>query len=129
MYVIHNLGYQGQYPHIDACHFFGLEQNAANHLQWGDCINLSKGAIICADRVLTVSRNYEREIKTPSGGFSLQDFTCAKGARLVGILNGIDDSWNPESDPHIFKKYSDQDMRIGKQINKSKLQAQLAVPG
>ena len=75
-----------------------------------------------ADRVLTVSPNYSKEIQTASGGFNLQDisqkvsisthgyamlchamsspfqdFVSAKAAslRLAGILNGIDDCWDP----------------------------------
>ena len=33
----------------------------------GNCINLTKGALICADRVLTVSPNYARDIQTKGG--------------------------------------------------------------
>jgi len=129
IYVVHNLGYQGQYPHVSACHFFGCEQHMAADLAFGDCINLSKAAIINADRVLTVSPNYTKEIQTPQGGFRLEDFVRAKGdaLRLGGILNGIDDVWNPETDKDLHAKYSIDDFVAGKAANKAAIQQQLGL--
>lgn len=129
IYVIHNMGYQGQYHGCDACRFFGIDDKAAGDLVRGNCINLSKGALICADRVLTVSPNYSKEIQTPHGGFNLQDFVSAKAAslRLAGILNGIDDCWDPAVDPDIFVNFSVEDFEQGKQENKVQLQRTLGL--
>lgn len=127
IYVIHNMGYQGQYPGVSACHFFGVNQQAASDLGIGNTVNLSKAGMICADRVFTVSPNYAQEIQTPSGGFGLQDFVRAKAAalRLVGILNGIDDIWNPETDHNISHNFTAEDFEEGKRLNKAALQRSL----
>lgn len=129
IYVVHNLGYQGQYPHVPACHFFGVDQKPAADLEFGDCINLSKAALINADRVLTVSPNYTKEIQTKQGGFRLENYVRAKGdaLRLGGILNGIDDVWNPETDKDIPVKYSVDNFQEGKAANKAALQRQLGL--
>mmetsp|Transcript_50492 Transcript_50492/g.117232 ORF Transcript_50492/g.117232 Transcript_50492/m.117232 type:complete len:755 (-) Transcript_50492:102-2366(-) len=129
IYVVHNLGYQGQYHGYNACHFFGIDAKAAGDITMGNCLNLSKGALICADRVITVSPNYASEIQTPEGGFSLQDFVRAKAhaLRLVGILNGIDDCWNPMTDKHIKVRYSVEDFQEGKAQNKAALQRDLGL--
>jgi len=124
IYVIHNLGYQGQYHGYDASRFFGVDHKACSDIAYGNCVNLCKGALICADRVITVSPNYAEEIKTPQGGFNLQDFVCAKAhaLRLAGILNGVDDCWNPETDKDIKYNYSVNDFEEGKRKNKLELQ-------
>mmetsp|Transcript_1510 Transcript_1510/g.4886 ORF Transcript_1510/g.4886 Transcript_1510/m.4886 type:complete len:763 (-) Transcript_1510:49-2337(-) len=127
IYVIHNLGYQGAYGGVNACHFFGVNREAAGDLGLGNKVNLSKAGLICADRVFTVSPNYAQEIQTASGGFGLQDFVRAKATalRLAGILNGIDDSWNPEIDHSISRNYSTEDFQDGKAANKAALQRSL----
>jgi len=123
------LGYQGQYPRIQASHFFGLDAKACEDIGLGDCINLTKGALICADRVLTVSPNYAQEIQTAAGGFKLEHLVRSKGdaLRLGGILNGIDDCWDPETDVHIARRYSVDNFETGKAANKVALQRQLGL--
>ncbi len=70
-------------------------------------INLLKGGIEYADKITTVSPNYEKEIQTPEGGFGLEEALIKNRKKLKGILNGIDeDFWNPEKDPHLVHKYS-----------------------
>jgi starch synthase len=129
LYVVHNLGYQGQYHGYNPNHFFGVCNEAAGDLAQGNCVNLSKAALICADRVIAVSPNYSKEIQTPSGGFGLQDFVRAKAhaLRLHGILNGIDDCWNPSKDKHIFCNYSEKDFFPGKAANKKMLQQNMCL--
>jgi len=129
IYVIHNLGYQGQYWGLDACGFFAVPEKAAVDLVWGNCVNLCKGAILCCDRVLTVSPNYAREIQTKEGGFSLEDFLVGKanGLRLTGILNGIDECWDPETDTQISKNYDIDTFVEGKRANKVELQRSLGL--
>jgi len=124
IYVIHNLGYQGQYHGHDPVRFFGLERKYVGDLMMGKAINLCKGALVYADRVLTVSPHYAKEIQTPEGGFNLQDFVAAKAVslRLAGILNGIDDCWNPLTDSNLSKNYSVENFEESKALNKSALQ-------
>lgn len=127
MYVVHNFGYQGEYNGVDAGRFYGFEHQACCDVAYGKGVNLTKGAMICADRVITVSPNYAKEIQTPAGGFKLQDFAKAKdqARRLEGILNGIDDCWNPQTDHCIAPNYSVEDFERGKRENKVALQKQL----
>jgi len=127
IYVVHNLGYQGQYHGVNSCNFFGVDQKAAHDLAMGNSVNLCKGALICSDRVITVSPNYMREIQTPQGGFNLQDFVRAKGQRLHGILNGIDDCWNPETDSNIVRTFGVDDFVPAKRANKLALQRSLGL--
>lgn len=129
IYVVHNLGYQGQYHNVKAGELFGLEGQAAGDCTLGKAVNLTKGALICADRVLTVSPNYAQEIQTPGGGFNLQDFVRAKAQslRLAGILNGIDDCWNPETDKDIKFNFFLDNFEEGKRLNKAELQKMLGL--
>ncbi|CAE8598461.1 unnamed protein product, partial [Polarella glacialis] len=100
IYVVHNLGYQGRYHIIDACKFFGIDDRGYRDISFGTCINMTKGALIRSDRVITVSPHYAQEIQTPEGGFGLEEVVRGKAhdMRLSGILNGIDDNWNPSTD-------------------------------
>lgn len=129
IYAVHNLGYQGMYPHINASSFFSVEPQAANDLALGNCVNLCKGALICADRVITVSPNYATEIQTKEGGFGLEGFVRGKahGLRLSGILNGIDDCWNPSIDKKLFRNFDLADFEAGKLHNKVELQRRLGL--
>jgi starch synthase len=84
-------------------------------------INLLKGGIVYADKITTVSPNYEKEIQTPEGGFGLEDVLIKNRKKLKGILNGIDeDFWNPEKDQHLIQRYSTYG------IDKTKLPSVLA---
>ncbi|CAE8655526.1 unnamed protein product, partial [Polarella glacialis] len=73
IYVVHNLGYQGRYHIIDACKFFGIDDRGYRDISFGTCINMTKGALIRSDRVITVSPHYAQEIQTPEGGFGLEE--------------------------------------------------------
>mmetsp|Transcript_113060 Transcript_113060/g.259031 ORF Transcript_113060/g.259031 Transcript_113060/m.259031 type:complete len:706 (+) Transcript_113060:2355-4472(+) len=131
MYVTHNMGYQGQYPEtrFPIGPFLGLPEAAHGHLRFHDCINLAKGAIIAADRVITVSPTYAEEIQTLHGGFGLDGFLRAKGdqLRLAGILNGIDDGWDPMTDPHLVCNYGVESVEQGKAECKAALQKSLGL--
>jgi starch synthase len=79
-----------------------MQDNSSFHL-----INLLKGGIEYADKITTVSPNYEKEIQTQEGGFGLEKTLIRNRKKLKGILNGIDeDFWNPEKDPHLVQHYS-----------------------
>ncbi|CAE8613113.1 unnamed protein product [Polarella glacialis] len=57
------------------------------------------------------------------------DFVSAKAhaLRLGGILNGIDDCWDPSTDSNIVRNYSVDDFEHGKQVNKAALQRELGL--
>jgi starch synthase len=108
VFTIHNLGYQGKFPHekyavlgIDDSYFTpeGIEF-------YGD-INFLKAGIVYSDVITTVSENYAREIQLPELGFGLDGILRKRKENLMGIVNGIDyQLWNPRSDNLIKYTYS-----------------------
>jgi starch synthase len=112
MLTIHNMEYQGKcQPHnLSRVGLRGDSYLSPEKMQdpfSSGLVNLLKGGIEYADRVTTVSPNYEKEIQTPVGGFGLQDVLLKHRKKLKGFLNGIDeDFWNPEKDIHLIQKYS-----------------------
>ncbi len=106
---IHNLEYQGRTTsRYIPKELLGkdtkniLEKLKDDHASFPDSINLLKGGIHYADKVVTVSPNYAKEILTVEQGFGLEDTLRKNDKKLIGILNGLDTGlWNPETDPHI----------------------------
>lgn len=93
--------------------------------------NLLKMGIISADAVTTVSPSYEKEIKTPLGGFGLEETLLKNQNKLTGILNGIDaEIWNPEKDPMLFQRYTSASIEStlnGKAANREHLRQLLGL--
>jgi starch synthase len=105
---VHNAGYQGHYP-PSIMPELGLPWDLFNwrQLEWYGKVNFLKGGLVFADRVVTVSPNHAKELRTPAGGFGLQEVFEALGPRFSGILNGIDQqAWDPEVDPLIPAPFS-----------------------
>ncbi|HEX7024340.1 MAG TPA: glycogen synthase [Gemmatimonadales bacterium] len=108
---VHNAGYQGHYP-PGVMQELGLpwELFTWERFEWYGKANLLKGGLVSADQVVTVSPNHAHELRTPAGGFGLQDVFEWLGPRFSGILNGIDQqAWNPTSDALIPETYSVDD--------------------
>lgn len=102
--TLHNVGYQGVFAD-DV-----LEQYAPPELRpaiaadalAGGYLNFLRAGVHAADVVTTVSPTYASEIRTPAFGMGLEDVLAARGASLVGILNGVDyDVWDPRTDPFL----------------------------
>jgi starch synthase len=137
--TIHNMEHQGK------CHPQNLSRTglqAENYLDPEKMqdplslrdVNILKGGIVYADRITTVSANYEKEIQGVEGGCGLQDMLIKHKKKLKGILNGIDeDFWNPEKDPHLVAPYPTHEIDkanlplvlFGKKENKRYLRTQL----
>ncbi|MCK4917540.1 MAG: glycogen synthase [Candidatus Omnitrophica bacterium] len=125
--TIHNLEYQGIF-NKEKFSVLGLPWNCfdVNCLEFYGKINVLKGGIIFADIVNTVSPTYAEKITTQKYGCGLDGVLRNKKDNLIGVLNGIDyDVWNPETDEHIYKKYSVTSASKNKAINKAKLQEEL----
>lgn len=111
--TIHNIGYQGIFPAASAS---DLGLGDAQHLLHQDelrsgRINSLRHGIVYADVITTVSPTYAREICTDEYGMGLQGALRARGAAVVGILNGVDyTEWNPATDPHLPHHYSADDL-------------------
>ncbi|MBV9983632.1 MAG: glycogen synthase GlgA [Bradyrhizobium sp.] len=96
--TIHNLAYQGLFPketlrrigapdasfHVEGLEFYGQ-------------LSFLKGGIVYASHLTTVSGTYAREITTTEFGCGLEGLLRirADAGELTGILNGIDESWDP----------------------------------
>ncbi|XP_020234453.1 soluble starch synthase 1, chloroplastic/amyloplastic-like isoform X3 [Cajanus cajan] len=97
-------------------------------LDTGEAVNFLKGAIVTADRIVTVSKGYSWEITTSEGGCSLHELLSSRKSVLNGITNGIDvTEWDPSCDKHIACNYSADDLS-GKAECKISLQEELGLP-
>ncbi|XP_068665965.1 soluble starch synthase 1, chloroplastic/amyloplastic-like [Aristolochia californica] len=137
--IIHNLAHQG----VETATTYGnlgLPPQWYGVLEWvfptwarrhaldrGEAVNALKGAIVTADRILTVSQAYSWEITTPEGGFGLDELLSSRKSVLNGITNGMDvEEWDPSSDKHIPFHYSYDDL-AGKVKCKTALQVELGL--
>ncbi len=128
IYTIHNLAYQGV-TDGNALFVTGLGQghyNSAEFEHFG-ALNLTKAALRHATMISTVSPTYAHEIQTPANGFGLDGPLRERGAALVGILNGIDEAWNPATDPYLPENVSAADLS-GKAVCKASLQHEAHPP-
>ena len=107
VYTIHNIEYQGIYDFAILGDVFDLGPEAAEDLAYSGCINLTKGAMICADRVTTVSEEYAREIGDEYFAHGLHHAVRACAYKLSGIVNGIDCKvFDPKRDKDICANFS-----------------------
>ena len=128
IFTIHNIQYQGIYDFAILGDVFGLMESDREIVEYDGCINLLKGAIVCADRVTTVSPTYAREILSPKFSHGLDTVLNLFSFKLSGILNGIDrDYYNPSKDVEIFANFNSRNTE-GKAICKSGLQKMLGLP-
>ncbi|CAH9059020.1 unnamed protein product [Cuscuta epithymum] len=138
--LIHNLAHQGVEPAgtfknlglpsewYPAVEYIFPNWARAHALDTGETVNVLKGAIITADRIVTVSEGYSWEITTPEGGYGLDVLLSSRRPVLSGITNGIDiNEWDPSSDEHIAAHYSANDLS-GKVLCKAALQKELGLP-
>ncbi len=129
VFTIHNIEYQGKYDFAILGDVFALSNDDHGTMEYGDCINLMKAAIECADRVTTVSPRYAEEIRGGEHSHGLSHILNKYAFKLSGILNGIDyDYYDPETDPAIVCHYSVDDAGEGKAANKLDLQKKLGLP-
>ena len=102
VYTIHNIEYQGIYGKEILGDVFSLEGADAEIVDYGGAVNLTKGAIVCADYVTTVSPNYAKQIQTEEYSSGLHYILRQYGYKIDGIVNGIDTAYyDPASDPAV----------------------------
>lgn len=117
--TIHNLAHRGLFSphHVDR---LGIPHAAfdINGVEFCGDISFLKAGIFYASHVTTVSSTYAREIVTPEHGCGLHGLLRGRldEGRLTGIINGIDDSWDPLTDPHLVQPFSSDDCK-GKDVN------------
>lgn len=112
IYTIHNIDYQGIFSMAILGDVFGLDSFGDREtVEYNGCINLTKGAIVCTDKISTVSQRYADEIKTEFYSSGLHYVLNLFGNKLSGIVNGIDTNYyNPENDTVIAKQYTSKEM-------------------
>lgn len=104
--TIHNILYQGRYGSEILGDVFGIAEKYRNILTYDNDVNILKGAIVTADKVITVSPTYAEEIKTPEYSNGLYGIIRPNSYKLLGILNGLDyDFYNPATDKVIYTNY------------------------
>jgi len=128
LFTIHNIEYQGQYSLDLLGDLFDIYGSYQYLVEYGNCINLMKGAIECCEQFSTVSPRYAQEIKDPYFAHGLDPIIRRNEFKLTGILNGIDDKgYNCALDNHLFANYTPEDFS-GKAVCKSELQKMLGLP-
>src|SRR5271156_4565983 len=108
VFTIHNLGYQGLFPHGTLARI-GLPETLfqVDALEFFAKVNFLKGGLIYSDRLTTVSKKYAAEIQTKEYGYGLEGVIRTRAGQITGILNGVDYSeWSPEADKLIVANYS-----------------------
>ncbi len=106
IYTIHNIDYQGIFSMSILGDVFGLDDCDKSTVEYNGCINLTKGAIVCTDRISTVSQKYADEIQTEFYSSGLHYVLHLYSGKLSGIVNGIDvNYYNPQKDNVIAAKF------------------------
>ncbi|MDH4567579.1 glycogen synthase GlgA [Pseudomonas sp. BN414] len=109
VFTIHNLAYQGLCD-LQCSAELGIPAEAltSEALEFYGKLSFLKGGIAYSNHVTTVSETYAQEITTPLFGCGLEGMLQAKvnNGQLSGIINGIDESWEPRSDPHLVEGFS-----------------------
>jgi starch synthase len=117
--TIHNLAYQGLFDR-ERLHRLAIPAEAfsMDGVEFHGKISFLKAGIYYASQITTVSATYAREITTPEYGCGLDGLLRARSdqGRLTGILNGIDESWDPSTDPNLPHPFHSADWR-GKAAN------------
>lgn len=99
-------------------------------LEAEDEVNFLRGALLLADRVLTVSPHYAVEIASENDDFSCGMGEILRHKQVQGIMNGIDvDEWDPETDALLPDdcRYNAYTVFRGKNSMKRRLQARLGL--
>ena len=128
VFTIHNIQYQGIYDKAILGDVFDIPNSDEAVLEYDGCINLMKGAIVCADMITTVSPTYAKEILSPQFSHGLHYVLEQNKGKIIGILNGIDTSYyNPASDTELYANYSARSLK-GKRADKEELQKLMGLP-
>jgi starch synthase len=128
VFTIHNLEHQG-YADRRVLDFARLPASEfrADSVESTGAVNMLKAGLYHSTKLTTVSPTYAEEIKTPAGGWGLDDVLRYRAGDMVGILNGIDTGvWNPATDKFIPAHYSAENL-AGKATCKAALQFKLGL--
>lgn len=123
--TIHNLAYQGIF-HRDCLGRLGIPAGAfhINGVEFHGKVSFLKAGIAFASELSTVSATYAQEITTAEFGCGLDGLLRLRAdeGRLTGIINGIDDSWDPSRGDRIASPFDAQDLS-GKEKNAAEVRS------
>src|SRR5947207_6681998 len=127
--TIHNLAYQGLFPK-ESLRRIGAPDNSfhIDGLEFYDKLSFLKGGIVYASHLTTVSETYAREITTSELGCGLEGLLRRRSdaRQLTGILNGIDESWDPQSCAQLAQQFGAGDWE-GKRANSDYVRKQFGL--
>ena len=129
VFTIHNIEYQGKFGANTVSDLFGLDRGwyDGGTLEMDGCVNLMKGAMLCADAVTTVSPTYARQLRLSAYAQGMESVVQRCGEKFSGIVNGIDTAvFDPATDPVLPAHYSVRNLR-GKATCKKALQQELGL--
>jgi starch synthase len=109
VFTIHNLAYQGNFPPAVLAEIGvpAMLYRTENGVEFHGQASFMKAGLSLADRLVTVSPTYAREMQTPSYGNGMDGLLVSRRRLLHGVLNGIDTAaWNPGNDPLLARTYS-----------------------
>ena len=128
VFTIHNIEYQGKYDFSILGDVFELGEFEREIVEYDGCINLMKGAIVCANKVSTVSPRYAEEIRSAEYAHGLDRLLEEHSCKLCGILNGIDyEYYNPARKNSVAKNFTWRSIPA-KYENKTTLQREIGLP-
>ena len=112
--TVHNIAYQGIFDAGERTklaipdHGFGIDGT-----EFHGKISFLKAGLFYSAHVATVSPGYAREITSEAFGAGLHGLMRTKSERgqLSGIANGIDESWDPASNPHLSSHFHAGDLK------------------
>jgi starch synthase len=127
--TIHNLAYQGIFPK-ETLRRIGAPESSfhIDGVEFYDKLSFLKGGLVYASHLTTVSSTYAREITTAEFGCGLEGLLRTRSAafELTGILNGIDESWDPRFCTQLAQQFSVGDW-AGKRANADYVRKQLGL--
>ncbi len=117
--TIHNIAYQGIFP-ARLRQDLGIPDAAfdMNGVEFHGSVSFLKAGLFYASHVTTVSPTYAREITTERLGAGLHGLMQGRerAGELSGIVNGLDESWDPCTDPHLTHHFDPANLE-GKQAS------------
>ncbi|MBA4353905.1 MAG: starch synthase, partial [Novosphingobium sp.] len=129
--TIHNMAFQGFYG-ADRFAQLALPAHAwsLDGVEYHGGVGFLKAGLEAASAITTVSPTYAREIRTPEFGMGLEGLILSRGARVSGIVNGIDSAqWDPATDPALPARFGIKSL-ARRAANKRALEAEFGLePG
>ncbi|WP_373019734.1 glycogen synthase GlgA [Thiomicrorhabdus sp.] len=132
VFTVHNMAFPGNFPHsLFAQLNIPAELWGMEGVEFWGHFSMLKAGLVSSDWVTTVSPTYAKEICFPEFAYGFEGVLQKRReeGRLVGILNGIDETiWNPKVDELIHRNYSLEKGRVaGKKQNKTFLLNEMAL--